>query len=102
VPAGELETERDIYREQARQQGKPDKVIDRIVDGLVERFYKDYCLLEQPFIKQPDRTVDDVVKEAIVRFGVNVSVRRFARFQLGEQLGRTDHKENSAGGEAGA
>jgi elongation factor Ts len=98
VPAAELESEREIYRKQALQSGKPEKVIERIIDGQVERFYKDVCLLEQPFIKQSDRTVDEIVKEAIVRFGVNVAVRRFARFELGE----TVKKENAAGGAAGA
>src|SRR5712692_5594351 len=98
VPAGEIESEREIYRKQALQSGKPEKVIDRIVEGQVERFYKDVCLLEQPFIKQSDRTVEEIVKEAIVRFGVNVAVRRFARFQLGE----TANKENPAGGAPGA
>ena len=98
VPASEVESERQIYRAQAQQSGKPDNVIDRIVEGQVERFYKDSCLLEQPFIKQSDRTVEEIVKEAIVRFGVNVAVRRFARFQLGE----TANKESAAGGESGA
>jgi elongation factor Ts len=98
VPDAELESERGIYRAQAVQSGKPEKVIDRIVEGQVERFYKDVCLLEQPFIKQSDRTVEEIVKEAIVRFGVNVAVRRFARFQLGE----TATKENPAGGPSGA
>ena len=98
IPAAELDTEREIYRAQARQSGKPDKVIDRIVEGQVERFYKDVCLLEQPFVKQSDRTVHEIVNEAIVRFGVNVAVRRFARFQLGE----TANKESPAGGAAGA
>ena len=103
VPAEELETEREIYLAQARQSGKPEKVIERIIEGQVERFYKDVCLLEQPFIKQSDRTVEEVVKEAIVRFGVNVAVRRFARFQLGESLERrADNKETPAGGEPGA
>jgi elongation factor Ts len=98
VPASELESERDIYRAQARQSGKPEHVLERIVAGQVERFYKDVCLLEQPFIKQSDRTVEEIVKEAIVRFGVNVTVRRFARFQLGE----TASKESPAGGAPGA
>jgi elongation factor Ts len=98
VPAGELEAERQIYRAQAQRSGKPEKVIDRIIEGQVERFYKDVCLLEQPFIKQSDRTVEEIVKEAIVRFGVNVAVRRFARFQLGE----TAAKENAAGGASGS
>ena len=98
VPSSEVDNERQIYRAQAKQAGKPDNVIDRIVEGQVERFYKDSCLLEQPFIKQSDRTVEEIVKEAIVRFGVNVAVRRFARFQLGE----TANKESAAGGEPGA
>ena len=103
VPEAELESERAIYRTQAQQSGKPAQVIERIVDGQVERFYKDVCLLEQAFVKQSDRTVGDLVKEAIVRFGVNVAVRRFARFQLGETQSRTsDAKEDTAGGTVGA
>jgi elongation factor Ts len=98
IPAAELESEREIYRKQAVQSGKPEKVIERIIEGQVERFYKDVCLLEQPFIKQSDRTVDEIVKEAIVRFGVNVAVRRFARFELGEMV----KKETPAGGAPGA
>src|SRR5437762_2996008 len=98
VPAAELESEREIYRKQALQSGKPEKVIGRIVEGQVERFYKDVCLLEQPFLKQPERTVKEIVQEAIVRFGVNVTVRRFARFGLGE----TATKESPAGGAPGA
>ena len=98
VSESELQVEREIYRAQALRSGKPENVLDRIIAGQVERFYKDVCLLEQPFIKQSDRTVDEVVKEAIVRFGVNVAVRRFARFQLGE----TANKESAAGGEPGA
>jgi len=97
VPAEEIDAERDIYRVQARRAGKPENVIERIVAGQVERFYKDICLLEQPFVKQSDRTVEEIVKEAIVRFGVNVAVRRFARFQLGESV----TKENAAGGATG-
>ena len=102
VPADELESERAIYRKQAEASGKPAQVIERIVDGQIERFYKDVVLLEQAFVKQGDRTIGDLVKEAIVRFGVNVAVRRFARFQLGETQSRTDAKEDGAGGPAGA
>jgi len=102
VPADEIESERGIYRKQAEASGKPPQVIERIVDGQVERFYKDICLLEQAFVKQSDRTIGDLVKEAIVRFGVNVAVRRFSRFQLGETQSRSDAKEDAAGGPAGA
>jgi elongation factor Ts len=98
VPAAELASEREIYRKQALQSGKPEKVIDRIIEGQVERFYKDVCLLEQPFVKDNDRTVAEIVQEAVVRFGVNVAVRRFARFGLGE----TATKESPAGGASGA
>jgi elongation factor Ts len=103
VPAPEIESERAIYRKQAETSGKPAQVIERIVDGQVERFYKDVCLLEQAFVKQSDRTVGDLVKEAVVRFGVNVAVRRFSRFKVGEMQGRaSDTKEDAAGGTAGA
>src|ERR1051325_559229 len=98
VPAAELESERAIYRKQAEQSGKPAKVIEKIVEGQLERFYKDTCLLDQPFIKQSDRAVGEIVQEAAGRFGENVTVRRFARFQLGE----TASKENVAGGAPGA
>jgi elongation factor Ts len=103
VPADEVESERSIYRKQAEATGKPPQVIERIVDGQLERFYKEVCLLEQAFVKQSDRTIGDLVKEAIVRFGVNVAVRRFARFQLGETQSRTSEaKEDATGGRAGA
>jgi len=103
VPEEELENERAIYRVQAEQSGKPAQVIERIVTGQLERYYKDVCLLEQPFIKQSDRTVKDVVQEAVARLGENVTVRRFARFQLGESAERRpDEKETPAGGAPGA
>jgi elongation factor Ts len=103
VPAGEIESERAIYRKQAEASGKPAQVIERIVDGQLERYFKDVCLLEQAFVKQSDRTIGDLVKEAIVRFGVNVAVRRFARFKVGDTQARAgDTKEDAAGGTAGA
>src|SRR5262245_16321561 len=98
VPESELAVERGIYRAQAERSGKTPQVIDKSISGQIERYYKDVCLLEQPFVKQSDRTVDEIVKEAIVRFGVNVAVRRFSRFQLGE----TANKEDAAGGAPGA
>jgi elongation factor Ts len=106
VPEAELESERSIYRVQAEQSGKPAQVIERIVAGQLERYLKDVCLLEQPFIKQSDRTVKDVVQEAVARLGENVTVRRFARFQLGDSPERKPeepqaNKEIPAGGPAG-
>jgi elongation factor Ts len=107
VPESELDSERAIYRVQAEQSGKPAQVIERIVAGQLERYYKDVCLLEQPFIKQSDRTVKDLVQEAMARLGENVTVRRFARFQLGESADRQPEepeaqKETPAGGAPGA
>jgi elongation factor Ts len=107
VPAAEIEVERSIYRKQAEQSGKPAQVIERIVTGQLDRFYKDVCLLEQPYIKQSDRNVKDVVQEAVARLGENVTVRRFARFQLGESMerGATESeakKESPSGGPAGS
>jgi elongation factor Ts len=84
VPADEIDKEREIYRRQALESGKPEKVVDKIVEGKLERFYSEVCLLEQPFIKDPDRKVADVVNEAIARLGEKIQVRRFARYHLGE------------------
>jgi len=103
VPADEIESERQIYRVQAEKSGKPAQVLDRIVAGQLDRFFQDTCLLEQAYIKQSDRTVGEVLKEAIVRFGVNVEVRRFTRYQLGETIDRqVAEKDSASGGDAGA
>ena len=103
VPEAELEGERQIYRAQAEKSGKPAQVIERIVAGQLDRYFQDTCLLEQAFIKQSDRTVAEILKEAIVRFGVNVDVKRFVRYQLGETVDRqTAEKDSASGGDAGA
>jgi elongation factor Ts len=86
VPPQEVEKERDIYHRQALESGKPEKVVDKIVDGRMERFYSEVCLLEQPFIKDPDQKVSDVLVEAISRLGENIQVRRFTRYYLGESM----------------
>ncbi|MDH3442984.1 MAG: translation elongation factor Ts [Deltaproteobacteria bacterium] len=84
VSAEEFEREKTIYRQQALESGKPEKVIDRIVEGKLERFYSEICLLEQAFIKDPDRKVSDVINDAIARLGENIQIRRFVRYHLGE------------------
>ncbi|MPZ75190.1 MAG: translation elongation factor Ts [Deltaproteobacteria bacterium] len=84
VPHGELEKEREIYRQQALESGKPEKIVDKIVDGKMERFYSEVCLLEQTFIKDPDRKVADILTEAVARLGENIQVKRFSRYHLGE------------------
>lgn len=85
VSAEEFEKEKSIYRQQALETGKPEKVVDKIVEGKMERFFSDVCLLEQSFIKDPDKKVADIVNEAIARLGENIQVRRFARYLLGER-----------------
>jgi len=84
VPPDAIDAERSIYRAQAASSGKPPAVLEKIVDGKVEKFFSDVCLLEQPFIKEPQRTVGQLVTDAIAKIGENIVVRRFARFQLGE------------------
>ena len=84
VPADVVDGERKIYAERARQMGKPENVLDRIVDGMVESFYKETVLLDQAYIRDPAKSVDDLVKEVATQVRENVVVRRFARFQLGE------------------
>jgi elongation factor Ts len=85
VPEAELAAEREILAAQARQQGKPETVVERMVQGRLEKFYQENCLLEQPFIKDPDRTVEELLKEAIAVLKENVVLRRFVRFGLGEE-----------------
>ncbi|MDA8144844.1 MAG: translation elongation factor Ts [Thermaerobacter sp.] len=85
VPEAELAAEREILAAQARQQGKPEAVVERMVQGRLEKFYQENCLLEQPFIKDPDRTVEELLKEAIAVLKENVVLRRFVRFGLGEE-----------------
>jgi elongation factor Ts len=93
VPGAEKEREREIYRVQTLQSGKPAAVVDRIVEGKLEKFYSDTCLLEQPFIREPGKTVEQLIKEVVARTGENVVVRRFARFQIGEGDGAAGQTE---------
>ena len=86
VPPEVLEKEREIYRTQALDSGKPAKVIDKIVEGKLERFYSETCLLEQTYIRDSDVTVKEVLDGMIGKLGENIAIRRFARFQLGEGL----------------
>jgi elongation factor Ts len=79
-----LAQEREIYKEQALASGKPENIVDRIVDGKMEKFYAENVLLEQPYIKDPDQTVEQMVAAKIGTLGENIQVRRFARFQVSE------------------
>ena len=86
VPASILDHEREVLRAQALNEGKPEKIIDKMVEGRVNKFYADTCLLEQAFIKDPDKSVTDVVNAQISKIGENIVVRRFVRYQMGEGL----------------
>ena len=86
VPAEILDHEREILRAQALNEGKPAKIIDKMVEGRVEKYYKENCLLEQGFIKDPDQSVTDLVNAQIAKIGENIVVRRFVRYQMGEGL----------------
>jgi len=81
-----IEREKRILRQQALNEGKPEKVIEKMVEGRMEKYFKENCLLEQVFIKDQDKTIQEVVNEYIVRLGENITVRRFARFEVGEGI----------------
>jgi len=84
VPEDRATAEREIYLSQARETGKPEAVIEKIVDGKMDKFFKEVTLLEQASVRDPDRTVQDMVTDAIAKLGENIVVRRFVRFRLGE------------------
>jgi elongation factor Ts len=87
VPASELEKERDIYRGQVK--GKPEAIIEKIVEGKVDKYYSSVCLLDQPFIKNPDQTIKDLVTSKITELGENIIIRRFTRYMVGEEAAVT-------------
>ena len=78
-----VEREKEIYRAQALESGKPEKVVDKIVDGKMNKFFSEVCLLNQPYVRDPDLTIEGLLNELKVKTGENVIIRRFARFQLG-------------------
>jgi elongation factor Ts len=84
IPAETIERERGVFREQVKNEGKPENLWDKIVEGKVKKFYQDNTLLEQPYIREPDKTVGQLITEVSSRTGENIVVRRFARFALGE------------------
>ncbi len=86
VPAEKIEQEKEILRNQALNEGKPEKIVEKMVEGRIAKYYKEVCLLEQPFIKDPDKNIDQLLKEKIAKIGEKLSIRRFARFEVGEGL----------------
>ncbi len=80
-----LEKEKEIYRTQAKNEGKPEKIIERIVQGKLEKYFQEVCLLEQPFVKDQDRSMKNRMDETIAKLGENIAVKRFIRFRLGDE-----------------
>lgn len=85
VPADVINKEMDIYRAQAKEAGKPDNIIDKIAEGKLGKFYKENCLMSQAYVRDPDKTIADFLNEVIAKTGENIVIRRFARYQLGEE-----------------
>ncbi len=84
IPEEVLNKEKEVYRAQALESGKPEKIVDRIVEGKMEKYFKEVCLLEQPYIRDDEKTVKDLINETIAKVGENIVIRRFVRYVLGE------------------
>jgi elongation factor Ts len=84
IPEKTVQKEKEIYQAQALETGKPEKVVDKIAEGKLSKFIKDNCLLQQPYVRDPNITVEDLLNELIAKIGENISIKRFVRFQLGE------------------
>lgn len=84
VPADEIEKEKSIYRQQAEESGKKGPVLDKIAEGKLTKYFQETCLLKQAYVKEPEKNIETVIKEAIAKLGENIAIRRFVRFQLGE------------------
>lgn len=86
VPTEILEHEKEVLRVQALNEGKPANIVEKMIVGRIEKYYKEVCLMEQQFIKNPDQTITQLINESIVKIGENISIRRFTRYQLGEGI----------------
>ncbi len=86
VPSETIEKEKEILKAQALNEGKPEKIIEKMVEGRIEKFYKEICLMEQSWIKDTDKTITDLLNEKIATIGENITIRRFARFEMGEGI----------------
>ena len=86
VPEKDIAKEKEILRAQALSEGKPEKIVDRMVEGRLGKYFREICLLEQAFVKDPDKTIRDIVNEQITRVGENIRIRRFVRYEMGEGL----------------
>lgn len=86
VPQEEIEKEKEILKAQALNEGKPEKIVEKMVEGRISKYYEEYCLMEQSFVKDPDKTIAALLNEKIATIGENISIRRFVRYELGEGL----------------
>jgi elongation factor Ts len=84
VPPTVLEKEKEIYRHQAKEMGKPENMLEKIVEGKMSKFYKESCLMQQPYVRDPNLSVADVLNDMIAKTGEKITISRFARFQIGE------------------
>ena len=94
IPSETLEREKAIYADQAKQSGKPENIIEKMIDGRLNKFYQENVLLEQTFVKDPDKTVQDLITDTVAKLGENIIISRFSRFQLGEKTNNSNLSNN--------
>ena len=94
IPNDTLDREKEIYTDQAKQSGKPENIIEKMIDGRLNKFYQENVLLEQTFVKDPDKTVQDLITDTVAKLGENIIISRFSRFQLGEKTNNSDPSNN--------
>lgn len=95
VPADLIEKEKEIARDRARNEGKPEKVLERIVEGRIAKFYEEVCLLDQPFVKEATVTIDQLVKQKVAKLGENIGIARYVRFKVGDVAAAEAGSENA-------
>ena len=94
IPSETLAREKSIYADQAKQSGKPENIIEKMIDGRLNKFYQENVLLEQTFVKDPDKTVQDLMTDTVAKLGENIIISRFSRFQLGEKTNNSNPSNN--------
>ena len=90
VPKDVIEKEKSILTAQALNEGKPEKIVEKMVEGRISKYFKDVCLVEQPFVKDPDKTISQLITEKVAKIGENISIRRFVRYELGEGMAKKE------------
>jgi elongation factor Ts len=85
VPKETIDKEKEIYRAQVLEMGKPEKIVDKIVDGKLKKYFKDNCLMNQAYVRDPNITIEDLLNEMVAKIGENITIKRFARFKIGEE-----------------